>query len=154
AQIYVVQAISYRDYALRARGIELVTRANARVLGSLLWFLAVYYSGLGRALAARLPRAPARWSPTLVGGMVPPLFLWGLVCSGIALHDGDVGAEEPLLRQFPIFMLLSGILLIVTGRQPDRPRPAWTAAGLAVAAGYVAIWMFNAKRSHSMIGIL
>jgi hypothetical protein len=29
-----------------------------------------------------------------------------------------------------------------------------TAAGLLVAAGYVVIWMFNGKRSHSLIGVL
>ena len=29
-QIYVIQAISHRDYALRARGLDVTTQANAR----------------------------------------------------------------------------------------------------------------------------
>src|SRR4051812_1120289 len=66
AQVYVVQAISYHDYALRARGAELVATANARALWALLWFLAVYYSGVGKILAGFLPKAPTHWSPSLV----------------------------------------------------------------------------------------
>src|SRR5207249_2366729 len=101
-QIYVVQAISYREYALRSRGIDLVAQANGRALWALLWFLAVYHSGLGKVLAGRLPRAPLHWSPGLVVSLAPPMFGWGLICSGIALHEGPIGAEETLLRQFPI----------------------------------------------------
>jgi hypothetical protein len=154
AQIYVVQAISYRDYSIRVRGEDLVTRANARVLCSLLWFVAVYYSGLGKVIAARLPRPPAHWSPALVVGVSPFLIAWGLVCAGIALHDGPIGEEETLLRQFPILMLIAGVLLIVTGRQPGRPLPALTAIGLFVNFAYTVIWMFNGKRSHALIAVL
>src|SRR3954447_26720258 len=59
AQVYVVPAISYRDWALRVRGLVLVTAPNARALWALLWFLLVYHSGIGRAVAPRLPRPPA-----------------------------------------------------------------------------------------------
>ena len=75
---------------------ELVAAANLRALWALLWFVLVYHCGLGKAIAARLPLAPERWSPGVVSGMAPVMVLWGLVCSGIALHDGPVGAEENL----------------------------------------------------------
>src|SRR4051794_32611672 len=61
AQVYVLQAITDRDWAIRVRGLELVTAANARALWALLWFLLVYYCGLGKFVAARLPRPPATW---------------------------------------------------------------------------------------------
>ncbi len=38
-QVYVIQAISYREWAIRVRGDELVTTANARALWALAWFL-------------------------------------------------------------------------------------------------------------------
>jgi hypothetical protein len=159
AQVYVVQAISYHDYALRARGADLTAEANLRALWALGWFLLVYYSGIGRMIASRLPRPPRAWSPGLICAIAPPMIVWGLACSGFALRaggseEGVVSQEENLLRQFPIMMLVAGILLVVTGRQPSAPRPALTAAGLAVAAAYVMIWMFNGKRSHSLIGVL
>jgi hypothetical protein len=154
AQVYVVQAISYREYALRARGPELVTQANLRALWALLWFLLVYYSGLGRRLASRLPRVPAYWSPGLITGIVPLMILWGLACSGIALTSVETSQEENLLRQFPIMMLAAGLLLIVTGRQPSYPRPFTSLAGVLVVMAYIVIWMFNGRRSHAIIGVL
>ena len=51
-------------------------------------------------------------------------------------------------------MMVAAILLIVTGRTIQAPRPAFLSAGLIVAAAYVLIWMFNGKRSHSLIGVL
>jgi len=156
--VYVIQAIAYRDYALRARGAEVVTGANARALWALLWFLLVYESGLGRRLAARLPRAPLVWSNGLALGVAPLLFVWGLVCSGFALYGDtgprDLSAEENLLHQFPIMMLASSVLLIATGSQRARPRPLLVWIGLAIAAAYMMIWMFNGKRSHSVIGLM
>ncbi len=154
AQVYVVQAISYRDYALRVRGSELVTAANVRALWALLWFLLVYYSGIGKKLAARLPRAPSYWSPGLIATITPFMFVWGLICSGIALHSGEVSGEENLLRQFPIMMLASGVLLVVTGRQPSRPRPAVAALGIMIVFLYIVIWMYHGRRSHAVIGVL
>ena len=155
-QIYVVQAISYRDYAVRVRGLDLVTRANGRVLWALLWFLAVYSCKIGRAVASKIPSAPSHWSPGLACGLAPPMIAWGLVCSGVVMSQSQQGvsAEENILRQFPILMLIGGVMLIVTGRQPDRPRPALTAIGVATTAAYAMIWMFNAKRSHALIGVL
>jgi hypothetical protein len=154
AQVYVIQAISYREYALRARGVALVTEANLRALWALIWFLAVYHSGIARRIAVRLPRAPTHWSPGLIVGMAPLLIVWGLVCAGVALRDVEVQQEENIFRQFPVVMLAAGILLTVTGRNPERPNLALSLVGILVITGYVAIWMFNARRSHSVIGVL
>ena len=38
---YVVQAISYHDYALRVRGVEVTTTANVRALWAIVWFFLV-----------------------------------------------------------------------------------------------------------------
>lgn len=153
-QVYVVQAIMYREYALRARGLEVVTATNLRALWALLWFLAVYYSGIGKKIASKLPSAPRSWSPGLVITVAPFLVVWGLICSGVALRNVEVSEQGNLLRQFPIFLLLAGIMLIVTGRQPSQPRPGWSAAGVLIVAAYVFIWMFNGRRSHSLFGVL
>ncbi len=156
-QIYIVQPISFREWAVRVHGPEQLTLAHLRILWALCWFLAVYYSPLGRWIASKLPAAPRSWSPRLVCGMAPPMVVWGLACSGLLLsqsNDAAASAEVDLLRQFPIFMLVAGILLIVTGRQPDHPRPALAWLGVATASMYSLIWMFNGKRSHSLIGVL
>src|SRR5262245_47624512 len=81
-QVYVVQAISYREWALHVRGVELVTTANARAFWALLWFLLAYHCGLGRMLATRLPQPPVGWSPMAVGLASPLLIAWGLLCAG------------------------------------------------------------------------
>ncbi len=154
AQVYVVQAISYRDYALRVRGEELVSAANLRALWALLWFLLVYYCGIAKKLAAKLPRAPAFWSPGLVAGITPFMIVWGLICSGVALRSVEVTQEENLLRQFPIMMLAAGVLLTITGRQPAYPRPFMTLAGVLTIIAYTFIWMFNGRRSHAVFGVL
>lgn len=160
-QVYVVQAISYRDYALRVRGEEITTAANARALWALVWFLAVYYSGIGKFLARRIPKVPAAWSEGLVVGLSPLLLLWGLTCAGLAMKvgfkQGDqvyVSAEANLLLQFPTVQLVAAVLLIVTGRQPSKPRPYLTWIGVATALSYTLIWMFYGRRSHALFGIL
>jgi hypothetical protein len=157
AQVYVVQALSFREYALRVRGVDLVGRADFRAFWALAWFLVVYHCGLPSVLARRLPRPAAHWSPGLIAFLAPWMILWGLVCSGIeivARRTEVMSAEESLFLQFAILMLVAAILLIVTGRRPEQPRPALTAIGLGVAALYVLIWMFNGKRSHSLFGVL
>lgn len=161
-QVYVIQAISYRDYALRARGIDITTLANCRAFWALLWFLAIYYSGLGKQLARRLPRAPANWSQGMILGFSPLLILWGLTCAGLVIMAGggaqagkaSLSAETQLLLHFPTVQLVAGILLIVTGRQPDKPRLVLTWAGILTAASYTMIWMFYGRRSHALFGIL
>ncbi len=153
-QVYVVQAIMYREYALRVRGDEVVTATNLRALWALLWFLAVYYSGIGKKIAAKLPGVPTSWSPGLVVTVSPFLIAWGLVCSGLALRNGDLSDSGNLLRQFPIMLLLAGVMLIVTGRQPSAPKPAFSAVGVFIVMFYVFVWMFNGRRSHSLIGVL
>ncbi len=156
-QIYVVQAITYHAWAVSARGKDLVASADWRALWAVVWFLIVYHVGPGRRVSQVLPRPPRRWSPVLVAFMAPPLILWGLYCSGIALRSGSeeaASAEASLFRSFPFVLMVAAILLIVTGRNMQAPRPAFTAAGLAVSFLYAMIWMFNGKRSHSLIAVL
>ena len=69
AHVYVIQAMSYREWAIGVRGIELVTAANLRALWSLIWFLAVCQLGPARKLAPALPQPPRGWSPLLVADM-------------------------------------------------------------------------------------
>ncbi len=159
AQVYVIQALSYQDWALRVRGPELVAQANARALWALVWFLVSYHLGIGRLLAPKLPRPPGGWSAPVAVATSPFLVIWGLYCAGVVIRSGSPGAdtitaEEALLRSFPFVMMVAAILLIVTGRNLSSPQPVFFPLGLLVAAGYVAIWMFNGKRSHSLIGVL
>jgi hypothetical protein len=158
-QVYVVQPISYHEWAVRVRGVELVTAANARALWALLLMLAVYHCGLGRLLSALLPKPPRMWSVGPVSFLSPLLLVWGLICAGMMLRagggeDATLSPEEGLLRSFHCVMLVSAILLIVTGRSGSQPRPAVLALGVAIGMTYVAVWMFNGKRSHSLIGVL
>ena len=64
-QVYVIQALSNNEWALEARGVDLVTAANARALWAILWFLLVYYSGLGRCHRG----GPPAGAPVVVGRM-------------------------------------------------------------------------------------
>jgi hypothetical protein len=159
AQVYVIQAVSYHDWAVSVRGKDLVEAASLRSLWALVWFLTVYHLGIGGRIAPVLPQPPRNWSPLAVALLSPPLVVWGLYCSNVLIRWGDgvgetVSAEESLFRSFPFMMLVAGILLIVTGRTITAPRPVFLPAGLVVAAAYVLIWMFNGKRSHSLIGVL
>jgi hypothetical protein len=158
-QVYVIQAISYRDWALAVRGEELVTAANTRALWALAWFLGAYHLGIGRRLAVRFPVPPQTWSHLLVMAVAPVLVLWGLYCAGVVISNGlqgpnSLSPEESLLRSFPFVMMVAAILLIVTGRSLGSSQPLFFPAGLLVAGAYVCIWMFNGKRSHSLIGVL
>jgi hypothetical protein len=158
-QVYVIQALSARDYALRVRGADLVTAANGRALWALVWFLAVYYSGIGRAIGRCLPKPPPTWSAPKVIGLAPLMILWGLACSGGVLAGGQGAKEAPteeasLLHLFPMWTLIGAILLIVTGRNGDKPRPALTAAGLATSFCYIVIWMMFGRRSLPLFGVL
>ena len=51
-------------------------------------------------------------------------------------------------------MLVAALMLVITGRSTQSVRPGFLALGLLTGAAYVAIWMFNGKRSHSLIGLL
>lgn len=157
-QVYVVQALHYHDWAVAVRGKDLVASANLRALWALLWFLAVYHLSPARGVSAILPRPPRTWSPGFVAFIAPLLAVWGLYCSILVLRGLDATApasgEASLLTNFPFTMLVGAILLIVTGRDHRSPRLIFLAAGLVIAAGYVLIWMFNGKRSHSLIGVL
>jgi len=155
-QIYVVQALSYHDWAVKVRGEELVTEANFRAFAALAWFLAVYFLGPTRLLARLLPKPPARWGTTPVAFMTPFLIAWGLVSAGLLVSrgEGEPSAEAALFASFPLFMIIAGGLLLVTGRQPGFKRPGYEASGIAICLAYMVIWMFNGKRSHSLIAVL
>ncbi|MFO0889641.1 MAG: hypothetical protein U0790_10940 [Isosphaeraceae bacterium] len=155
-QVYVVQATSYREWGINTRGVQLVTSANLRALWALLWFLAVYHMPIGSWLAARLPRPPRSWPPSLIVALTPPLVIWGLYCSRLSLADSSevLTPEQVLLRSFPFLMMVAAVMLIVTGRSIQAPRPAFLIAGLMASAFYTVIWMFNGKRSPALIGVL
>ena len=157
-QLYVVQAISYHDWAVRVRGQDVVAGANLQALWGVAWMLAVYLLGPGRLLARILPEPPRRWSRTAVAAWSPVLFVWGLICAVLVVRGADavggLSAEQNLLASFPMVLLVSGILLIVTGNQPDRPMPIVTAIGVATVVLYLLLWMLNGKRSHSLVAIL
>ena len=90
-----------------------------RALWALLWFLLVYYCGPGRILAGLLPRPPSGWSAPVITFISPWLVVWGLICAGLVMGQGDdqpMSAEGALFRAFPIMMLVAAVLLIVTGR--------------------------------------
>ncbi len=156
-QVYVIQALSYHEWALNVRGTELVTAASARALWALLWFLFVYHCGLARLIARFLPRPPQQWSTTVITSIAPVLIVWGFLCAALVFIQGggeEISAESSLLRSFPILMLVGSILFIVTGRQVDAPRPAFTVMGIASVLVYVVIWMIHGKRSPPLFGLL
>lgn len=158
-QVYIIQAVSYQEWALRVRGQELVAAANFRALWALVWFLTVYHLAIGPRLAPVLPRPPRGWSTPLIVGGSPLLILWGLYCAGMVIRGGlqgpdSISPEEALLRSFPFVMMVAAIMLIVTGRNLSVSRPHFLPAGLMVAGLYISIWMFNGKRSHALIGVL
>jgi hypothetical protein len=90
-------------------------------------------------------------------GITPIVIAWGMAGAGLVLAQGDsepVSAEGTLFRSFPILMLVGGVLLIVTGRSGDRPRPVFTWVGLGVVSVYIVIWMIYGKRSPPLFGVL
>lgn len=158
-QIYIVQALSYHEWAVSAHGSAVVMAANFRALWGLIWFLIVYHLRFGRRLATVLPKPPPSWSCTLVTVISPVLILWGLYCAGVMVRSGGpssepVSAEMSLLQSFPFVMLVAAIMLIVTARTSPLVYNVYLISGLVVAFSYVSIWMFNGKRSHSLIGVL
>ncbi len=158
--VYVIQALSYHEWAVRVRGTELVGEANFRALWAIAWALAVYFLWPGRAAAKVLPRPPTRWGAATVQVVTPLLLVWGLACTVIVAWfwggaDGTgPSAEAALLLQFPMIMVVAGVILIITGRQPTRPRPWATAAGVGTVVSYMLLWMFIGKRSHSLFAVL
>jgi hypothetical protein len=160
-QVYVVQALTYRDWAVGARGQDLVAAADWRALWAVLWFLAVYYSGLGRWLARKLPAPPAGWSQAAVAVTSPLMIVWGIIAAGYLMKLGSMSSddsawlspEEMLFRSFANLMLVGSILIIVSGRSGQR-KPLVTALGVFLVLAYVAIWVFNGKRSPGLFGVL
>ena len=154
-QVYVIQAISYHAWAVSVEGPRPGRGGRlAGVLGA-------------RLVPRRLPPVPRAWPrrrrwPVRLGPGRPPWWPWSprrwpcgdCYCSGVVIRtqpDEVTSAEMVLFRSFPFVMMVAAILLIVTGRNIHAHRPAFTVAGLVLAFGYVMIWMFNGKRSHSLI---
>jgi hypothetical protein len=159
AGIYIIQAVSVREWALLVRGVDVVRAANQRALWALVWFVVVYYFGPGRLLGRVLPAPPRGWSMPAAAVLSPLLFAWGLFCAWavIRLGQGDdptASAEMALFQSFPFVMMVAAVILIVSGRLMGPAGKAVFWAGIGVVAVYVGIWMFNGKRSHSLIGIL
>jgi hypothetical protein len=158
-QVYVLQALSFHDWAVEARGKDLVIAANFRSFWALLWFLFIYQVSPARMTARVLPQPPLRWSPFLPTVVCPALIVWGLFCanmfvSGDASSLESSSSEEALFRSFPFMMLVAAVMLVVTGLTMQPTRPVFLTCGLLTGAAYVAIWMFNGKRSHSLMGLL
>ena len=95
--MYVLQAISFHEWAVEVRGKELVAAANFRAFWALLWFLLVYQLGPARMAARILPRPPRNWSPLLAGVICPPLIVWGLFCANMFV-SGDAPTARILLQ--------------------------------------------------------
>lgn len=158
--LYVIQPYYLREWAMTIRGVEIVTAANERAFWALLLFIAVYLTPIGKGLAACLPAPPTGWSSMAIVGLTPMLVLWGFYCAWVVVTQGwggessEVSAEVTLFRSFPFVMMVAAILLLITGRSGEKTKPIFTAAGLALALAYVGLWMFNGKRSHSLIGVL
>jgi hypothetical protein len=156
-QVYVIQAVRYHDWGISVRGKDLVAAADWRALWALLWFLAVYHLFPGRVISRILPRPPRKWSPGLVAVAAPLLVLWGLFCAASVIRAGEevtVNGQPSFFSNFPFVMLVAGILLIVTGRSIREKRSVFLPLGIMVCSLYVLIWMFNGKRSHSLVGVL
>jgi hypothetical protein len=156
-QVYVVQAITCRDYALRVRGVELVTAANYRSLWALAVFLGVYYSGLGKRIAGWLPAPPTAWSKPAVVTLSPMLIAWGVLCAVLTAgvtDDTERSAENVLLLSFPIMMLVGGLLLLVTRDGPTKINSVFLGSGLVVVILYIMIWMIRGRRTPPLFGVL
>ena len=158
-QIYVLQAFNFHEWAVEVRGKELVDAASFRSFWALLWFLVVYQLSPSRVAARILPRPPRNWSPLLAAVVCPPLIVWGLFCANLLIREMTplsilTPAKKRLVRSFPFVMLVAAVLLVITGRTMQTVRPLFLLAGLLTGAAYVLIWMFNGKRSHSLIGLL
>lgn len=156
-QIYVVQALSYREWALSVHGHQLVEAANWRAFWAMCVFLVAYQFGPGRWVAAKLPRSPVHWSMPALSVVVPVMLTWGFFCSVIVIVSGsgdETSGAGFLLRQFYFMMLGAGILLMVTGSRRDRPAAIIFWAGVGVSLSFVLLWIFQGKRSPSLIGLL
>ncbi|WP_435022165.1 hypothetical protein TA3x_002769 [Tundrisphaera sp. TA3] len=158
AHVYVIQALSYHEWGIRTRGAELVAAASFRSFWAISLFMLVYFLAPCRVMAKCVPRPPKAWSISLMGLLCPVLMVWGLYCaytvSRLTSGETDMSAESNLILSFPLFLLVSGILLVVSGRLPEKPQPMLVMAGVAIITLYMLLWMFNGKRSHSLIAVL
>lgn len=155
-QVYVIQALSYHDWAVERHGHELVDAANLRAFWALGWFIAVYHLPIGPALARISPSAPRSWSIPAVLALTPILIFFGLVAAIVTrnLADGAQDYESSIFHQFHFAMLVGAVLLIVSGRYgPVVNRPLYP-IGLATGGIYLLLWLFNGKRSHTLLCVL
>jgi len=97
------------------------------------------------------------WSMPALSVVVPVMLTWGFFCSVVMILSGssdETSGAGTLLRQFYFMMLAAGILLIVTGSRREKPSAMIFWAGLAVTFTFVLLWIFQGKRSPSLIGLL
>lgn len=155
-QVYVVQAFSYREWAVSIHGEELVTEANWRAFWAILLFVLVYYFGPGRWFSGKMPRSPIHWSMPVLSVVVPVMLTWGFFCSiAMIIQGGDsVSKGGQLLRQFYFMMLAAGVILMITGSQRQKPAPMIFWSGVGVTSAFIVLWIFQGKRSPSLIGLL
>ena len=93
-QVYVIQAISYHDWATRCTRQGPGRRGQlAGASGLSLWFLSVYHFGLATRPPGFCPSAPALVA-ALVAVLSPPLILWGLFCSNMLVSGSAPTAES------------------------------------------------------------
>ena len=109
---------------------------------------------------ACLPDPPRGWSPAVVAALSPPLILWGLFCAGMVIRSGvdsqeAVSAEGYAAALVPVRDDGRGGAADRDGpNDPLVPARSSCRPGSSCRALYVLIWMFNGKRSHSLIGVL
>ena len=89
-QVYVVQAITLREWAVGVRGLDVVSAANFRALWALVWFLVgVLLAGW----AGRSPRAcrgrRRRGRRSVVAVLGPVLSVFGLDCAWLVMNYGQ-----------------------------------------------------------------
>ena len=102
-QVYIIQALSYQEWALRIRGQDLVAAANFRALWALVWFLLVYHLGLQCPVGPRAASA----SPQMVHARDLPRFSpphsLGTLLRGSRDQGGIPGGGYGLSRRKPCF---------------------------------------------------
>lgn len=155
-QVYVVQALSYHDWAVGLHGRELIHDANLRAFWALCWFMLIYHAPFGAILARISPSAPRSWSIPMVLGLTPILIFAGLVAAIVArnLADDPNSHESSILHQFHFAMLVGAVILIVSGRHGAAINRPLFLAGVGFALLYLLLWLFNGKRSHSVLCVL
>ena len=117
--VYVVQALTYHEWAVGVRGKELVWAANLPALWALVWFLSFTICRSAGCWPRALPAAARDWSPRLVATISPPLLSGAFsarACWSARQSNEPTSNEVSLVAAFPFVMMVAAVLL-------DRHRP-------------------------------